>query len=97
MVTAGTKSYAALEERSVPTKPSMSRSDEEEAQLSDPRLLCRSGGPCKGGYPGPPSEFQSLVSRYFGRFPCRCRTFDKTSIACRHFVAYRVAVSRPCC
>ena len=44
-------------------------------------------GPRKEGYPCPSSEFQSLVCRYFGRFPCRCRNFDKTSIACRHFVA----------
>ena len=46
-----------------------------------------SPSPCKGGYPCPPSEFQSLVCRYFERFPCRSRNFDKTSIACRHFVA----------
>ena len=44
-------------------------------------------GPRKGGYPCPQSEFQSLVCRYFGRCPCRCRNFDKTSIACHHFVA----------
>ena len=44
-------------------------------------------GPCAGTYPCPPFEFQSLVCHYFGRFPCRCRNFDKTSIACRHFVA----------
>ena len=37
-------------------------------------------GPCKGGYPSPPSEFQSLVCRYFGRFPCRCRNFNMTSL-----------------
>ena len=49
-------------------------------------------GPCKGGYPSPPSEFQSLVCRYFGRFPCRCRNFDKTSA----FRRSRIAVSRPC-
>ena len=42
-------------------------------------------GPCKGGYPCPQSEFQSFVCHYFGRFPCH-RNFDKTSIACRHFV-----------
>ena len=59
-------------------------------------------GPYKGTYPCPPFEFQSLVCRYFGRFPCCCQNFDKTSIACRHFVALvslsqgRVAVSRPC-
>ena len=35
-------------------------------------------GPCKGGYPRPQSEFQSLVCRYFGRSLCRCRNFDKT-------------------
>ena len=48
-------------------------------------------GPDKGSYPLP-SEFQSLVCRSFGRFPCRCRNFDKTSIVCRHFVAFRALV-----
>ena len=36
-------------------------------------------GPRKGGCPCPPSEFQSLVCRYFGTFPCRCRNFNMTS------------------
>ena len=44
-------------------------------------------GPCEGGYPCPQSDFQSLVWRYFVRFPCRCRNFDKTSVACCHFVS----------
>ena len=45
-------------------------------------------GPCKGGYPCPPqSVFQSLVCRYFGRYPCRCRKFNQKLIVCRHFVA----------
>ena len=35
-------------------------------------------GACKGGYPCPPSEFQSLICRYFRRFPCRCRNFNMT-------------------
>ena len=37
-------------------------------------------GPCKGGFPSPPSEFQSLVCRYFRRFRCRCRNFDMKSL-----------------
>ena len=37
-------------------------------------------GPCKGGYPSPPSEFQCLVCRYFGRFLCHCRNFNMTSL-----------------
>ena len=37
-------------------------------------------GPFKGGCPSSPSEFQSLVCRYFGRFPCRCRNFSMTSL-----------------
>ena len=37
-------------------------------------------GPCKGGYPSPPSEFQNLVCRYFWRFPCCCRNFNMTSL-----------------
>ena len=46
-------------------------------------------GPCKRGYPCLPSEFQSLVCRYFRRFMCCCLTSHehKTSIACCHFVA----------
>ena len=38
-------------------------------------------GPCKGGYPCPQSDFQSLVCCYFGSFLCRCWNFNKTSIA----------------
>ena len=50
-------------------------------------------GPCKGGYPCPPSEFQSLVCHYFGRLGCRISTRHK-SLA--QFCSPRVTVSRPC-
>ena len=43
--------------------------------------------PCKEGYPCPPSEFQSLVCCYFGRFLCHCQNFNKTSIVCHCFIA----------
>ena len=47
-----------------------------------------------GGYPCPQSEFQSLVCRPFGRFPCRCRNIRQdvnrlSPFRCSH-------VSRPC-
>ena len=42
----------------------------------------------QGGLSMSSAEFQILEGRYFGRFPCCCRNFDKTSIACCHLVAF---------
>ena len=38
------------------------------------------GPQLRGVIQSPPSGFQSLVCLYFGRFPCRCRNFDVTSL-----------------
>ena len=47
-------------------------------------------GPCKGGggggYPWPPSEFQTSACRYFGGSPVARRNFDMTSS--RHYRLY---------
>ena len=38
------------------------------------------GPQLRGVIQSPPSGFQSLVCRYFGRFPCRCRNFEVPSL-----------------
>ena len=73
-----------------PTHPSLPPSSLPSPSTSLPPrvILAMLKGPVRGVcYPCPPSEFWSLVCPYFTRFLCHCRNFDKTSIACRHFVA----------
>ena len=48
-------------------------------------------GPCKGGYPCPQSEFQSLVCCYFGRVPVSLSEFWQDINRLLPFRSYRVA------